>query len=110
MVTTSLADALFTPVQQRVLGLLFGQPERRFQSAELIRMADSGTGATHRLLTRLAESGLARVSMEGRQKYYQADPTSPVFHELVGVGLECPGLFLRVESGHRHVYEQECLR
>ena len=30
-----LADALFTPVQQRVLGLLFGQPDRRFQSAEL---------------------------------------------------------------------------
>ena len=31
----SLADALFTPVQQRVLGWLFGQPERRFQSGEL---------------------------------------------------------------------------
>ena len=92
MVTTSLADALFTPVQQRVLGLLFGQPERRFQSAELIRMADSGTGATHRLLTRLAESGLARVSMEGRQKYYQADPTSPVFHELVGLVRKTVGL------------------
>jgi hypothetical protein len=31
----SLADALFTPVQQRVLGWLFGQPDRRFQSGEL---------------------------------------------------------------------------
>lgn len=27
---TGLASVLFTPVQQRVLGLLFGQPERRF--------------------------------------------------------------------------------
>ena len=34
-----LAEALFTPVQRRVLGLLFGQPERSFQSAEVIRLA-----------------------------------------------------------------------
>ena len=54
-----LADVLFTPVQQRVLGLLFGQPERRFQSGELIRLANSGTGAVHRQLARLAEAGLA---------------------------------------------------
>lgn len=82
---TGLADALFPPVLQRVLGLLFGQPERRFQSAALIRLAGSGTGATHRVLQRLAERGLVRVSIEGRQKYYQANPESPVFDELVGL-------------------------
>jgi predicted nucleotidyltransferase len=91
-VTTTLADALFTPVQQRVLGLLFGQPGRRFQSVELIRMADSGTGATHRLLKRLADSGLVRASVEGRQKYYQANAESPVFDELVGLVRKTVGL------------------
>src|SRR5438270_2987590 len=50
---SAVASALFTPVQQRVLGILFVQPERRFQSAELIRLADSGTGAVHRELLRL---------------------------------------------------------
>lgn len=40
-----LDGALFTPVQQVVLGLLFGQPGRRFQSGERIRLANSGTGA-----------------------------------------------------------------
>ncbi len=49
-----LADALFTPVQQRVLGLLFGQPDRRLQSAELIRLARGGVGGVHRQLGRLA--------------------------------------------------------
>ena len=92
VVTTTLADALFTPVQQRVLGLLFGQPTRRFQSVELIRMADSGTGATHRLLKRLADSGLVRASVEGRQKYYQANAESPVFDELVGLVRKTVGL------------------
>jgi predicted nucleotidyltransferase len=77
-----LADALFSPVQQRVLGLLYGQPERRFQSAELIRLAGSGTGAAHRLLTRLADSGLVTVTRSGNQKHYQANRKSPIFTEL----------------------------
>jgi hypothetical protein len=91
-VSTALADALFTSVQQRVLGLLFGQPERRFQSVELIRLVGSGTGATHRMIKRLAQSGLVRESVEGRQKYYQANPDSPVFEELVALVRKTVGL------------------
>ncbi len=89
---SALVDALFTSVQQRVLGLLFGQPGRRFQSAEVIRRVRSGTGATHRLLKRLAKSGLVRVSEEGHQKYYQANVESPVFDELHGLILKTVGL------------------
>src|SRR5438552_17266340 len=80
-----LADALFTPVQQRVLALLYGQPERRFQSAELIRLAGSGTGAVHRQLQRLAAAGLVTVTRGGKQKYYEADKKSPIFRELRGL-------------------------
>lgn len=88
----TLADALFTPVQQRVLGWLFGQPERRFQSGELIRLANSGTGAVHRLLTRLAQTGLVTVARVGNQKHYQANPASPVFAELAGLIRKSVGL------------------
>jgi predicted nucleotidyltransferase len=79
---TGLADALFTPVQQRVLGLLFGQPDRRFQSAELIRLARGGVGAVHRQLGRLAATDLVTVTRSGNQKHYQARRDSPVFEEL----------------------------
>lgn len=89
---TGLADALFTLVQQRVLGLLFGQPKRRFQSAELIRLAGSGTGAVHRVLTRLADAGLITTVRQGNQKYYQANPDSPVFAELQGLVVKTVGL------------------
>ncbi len=77
-----LADALFTPVQQRVLGLLFGQPDRRFQSAELIRLARGGVGAVHRQLARLADTELVTVTRTGNQKHYQARRDSLVFEEL----------------------------
>ena len=81
----SLADALFTPVQQRVLGFLFGQPDRRFQSAELIRLAKGGVGAVHRQLVRLEKAGLVDVTRIGNQKHYQARRESPIFGELQGL-------------------------
>jgi predicted nucleotidyltransferase len=87
-----LADVLFSPIQRRVLGLLFAQPERRFQSAELIRLAGSGTGGVHRLLVKLAQSGLVLVEPVGNQKFYRANPGSPVFEELVGLVRKTVGL------------------
>ena len=54
----SLADALFTKTQQRVLGVLFGQPERSFYASELIRDAGTGSGAAQRELAKLEGSGL----------------------------------------------------
>ena len=84
--------ALFTPVQARVLGLLFGLPERRYQSAELIRLAQGGTGAVHRQLARLADAGLVTVTRSGNQKHYQARRDSPVFHELHGLVVKTVGL------------------
>jgi len=80
--TTGPVAALFTPVQWRVLALLFGQPDRRFQSAELIRLAKGGVGAAHRQLTRLAAAGLVTATRTGNQKHYQARRDSPVFAEL----------------------------
>src|SRR4051812_17761861 len=90
--STRLADVLFSPVQQRVLALLFGQPGRSFQSAEVITLAGSGTGAVHRQLIRLADSGLVTVTRVGNQKHYQANRDSPVFSELYGLVVKTIGL------------------
>jgi predicted nucleotidyltransferase len=95
---TGIAGVLFTPVQQRVLGLLFGQPERRYQGNELIRLAGSGTGAVHRLMTRLAESGLVTVERVGNQKHYQANRRSPVFEELRGLIAKTAGLAIPLRA------------
>lgn len=89
---SALAQALFSTVQLRVLGLLFGQPDRTFQSAELIRLANSGDGAVHRVLTRLAQSGLVSVTRIGNQKHYRANRESPIFEELHRLILKTVGL------------------
>lgn len=82
---TSLADALFTTTQQRLLALLFGQPSRSFFASELIELTGSGSGAVQRELKRLASSGLVTVKRIGKQKHYQANPDCPVFDELCGL-------------------------
>lgn len=90
--SVGFADALFTKVQQRVLGLLFGNPGRSFYANELIELAGSGTGAVQRELARLESSGLAKVTRVGNQKHYQANPGSPVYAELRGLVLKTSGL------------------
>lgn len=92
MALSQAADALFSPVQARVLGLLFGQPDRRFQGAELIRLARGGTGAVHRQLQRLEAAGMVETTRVGNQKHYQANRASPLFEELHGLVLKTVGL------------------
>ncbi len=89
---TSLADALFSTIQQRVLAYLFGQPERSFFATELIKLAGGGSGAVQRELARLEDSGLVVVTRLGTQKHYQANPKSPIFSELCGIAQKTVGL------------------
>lgn len=103
---SAVASALFTPVQQRVLGLLFGQPERRFQSAELIRLAGSGTGAVHRQLQRLEQAGLVSVERSGNQKYYAARKDAPVFAELQGLIVKTVGVVEPLRQALAAIAEQ----
>jgi len=90
--STSLSDALFSTVQQRVLAYLFGQPERSFFATELIKLAGGGSGAVQRELARLVDSGLVTVRRVGTQKHYQADPKSPLFAELCSIAQKTVGL------------------
>lgn len=89
---TSVADALFTKVQQRVLGMLFRNPSRSFYATEVIALANSGTGAVQRELARLESAGLVTVTRLGRQKHYQANAAAPVFAELRILMLKTSGL------------------
>jgi predicted nucleotidyltransferase len=90
--SAGLANALFTKVQQRVLGVLFGNPGRSFYANEIIALAGSGTGAVQRELAKLASVGLVTVRRQGNQKHYQANAVSPVFDELRGLVLKTFGL------------------
>lgn len=88
----SLAGALFSSTQQRVLGLLFGQPQRTFFATEVIARVGAGSGAVQRELKKLADSGLVTVTRVGNQKHYQANPASPIYRELCSLVRKTVGL------------------
>jgi predicted nucleotidyltransferase len=88
----TISDALFSKVRQRVLGLLYGQPDSDFHTNEIIRLTNSGTGAVQRELESLTSAGLVIVKQVGNQKRYQANRDTPFFAELRSIILKTFGL------------------
>lgn len=89
---TSISNVLFSGVQQRVLGLLFGQPDRSFYANEIAKLGKTGRGALQRELERMTASGLITMTVIGKQKHYQANKSTPIFNELRGIVLKTFGL------------------
>ena len=81
----SIASALFSDSQARVLRWLFGQPDRGFHLSELRRLTGLGSASVQRELNRLAEAGLVRTERVGNLRRFQANRKSPVFAELAGL-------------------------
>lgn len=81
----SIGSALFTKTQQRVLGLLYGTPDRSFYANEIIRWAGMGRGSVRRELDRMVAAGLLLTIRAGNQLRYQANADSPIYQELRGI-------------------------
>lgn len=92
MIKTNIGDALFTKTQQRVLSLLFGKPDQSFYTNEIIRWADMGKGTITRELEKLVSVGLIEMVRTGNQNHYQANPSSPIYEELLGIVRKSFGL------------------
>ena len=81
----TISSALFTDSQSRVLGRIFGQPERAYHLSELRRLTSLGSASLQRELNRLAAAGLVDVQAVGNLRCFQANPNSPVYAELVAL-------------------------
>lgn len=81
----SIATALFTDSQTRVLRWLFGQPGRGYHINELLRLTGLGSASLQRELKKLAEAGLVRSERVGNLRRFQANAESPVYGELVAL-------------------------
>ena len=87
----SMADALFTGTRQKLLRLLFGQPDRGFTLTELIELANAGRGAVQRETARLVAAGLVKTEGRNRGRLYRANAQAPIFEELQGIARKILG-------------------
>lgn len=89
---STLAEALFTTTQQRLLGLLYGEPARSFYLKELLRLTGMGVATIKRELDRMVEAGILTRTHVGNQHHYQADPACPIHAELAAIVRKTMGL------------------
>lgn len=99
MATTNVGDALFTKAQQKVLTLLFGQPEKSFYLNEVVRYAAMGKGVISRELAKLTAAGLLVISKQGNQNHYQANASAAIFADLKQIVLKTFGLVGLLQAG-----------
>ncbi|EKD98441.1 MAG: DNA polymerase subunit beta [uncultured bacterium] len=82
----SLANFLFTPGLQRVLGATLLHPDRSFTLRELLRLADSGRGSVQKQVDRLVEAGvLQEDARRGRQRSIKANTGFALYPELLSI-------------------------
>ena len=88
----SVAAALFSDSQARVLRWLFGQPHRSFHLRELRRLTGLGSASLQRELNKLADAGLVRSDRVGNMRKFQANAESPVYGELAALTRKALGI------------------
>lgn len=86
------SNVLFGKTRRRVLGLLFGHPERSFYLRQIVRQTGSAQGAVQQELDRLSRAGLLRRTTLGRQVHFQANRDAAVFPELHALLLKTAAL------------------
>src|SRR4029077_13143904 len=80
-----VATKLFAKLTRELLALLYGDPERSLYLRELVRLTGASPGAAQREVGELTKAGLLIRSRRGRQVFYQANRSTPVFAELRGL-------------------------
>lgn len=81
----SFGNVLFTKTQQKVLGLLLGQPERSFYLNEIVALSGMGKGTINRELVRMEAAGIIAKQKIGNQNHYRANQECPIYRELSGI-------------------------
>src|SRR5215469_1185109 len=79
----ALADVLFGKGRGAILGLLYEHPDQSFYYRQLAReLGDLSVGTIQRELDLLSQLGLIERSTLGKQVFYRANRSHPVFPEL----------------------------
>jgi predicted nucleotidyltransferase len=97
--TDGLAGALFGKTRRAILSLLYGRTDEEFYTRYILRIANTGHGAVQRELKHLSDAGIIRRTVRGHQVYFQANPDSPIFHELKSLILKTAGIGDALRAG-----------
>jgi predicted nucleotidyltransferase len=78
-------DALFSGVRRELLGVILLHPQKSWYLNQLVRHLGAAPSHLHRELHSLVEAGILTRRVEGRQTYFEANPSCPFLPELTGL-------------------------
>jgi hypothetical protein len=87
-----IAQALFTPAQQKLLGLLFVRVNQGFHLNEIMRLTGLGSASAQRELKRLHESGVIESERIGNVRRFRPNKNCIVYAELANLVKKTFGL------------------
>lgn len=87
-----LADVLFPRTKQRILGVLFSQPDRAVHLRELARIAGVNASSVQREMQKLVEAEIVTKVARGNLQEFQANRECPLFEELCGFARKTFGI------------------
>ncbi|CDG85594.1 helix-turn-helix domain-containing protein [Janthinobacterium agaricidamnosum] len=87
-----IAQALFSPAQQKLLALLFVRVNEGFHLNEIMRLTGLGSASAQRELRRLHDSGLITSERIGNVRRFWPNKESLVYPELSGLVQKTFGL------------------
>ena len=88
----SIADALFSNTQQKLLSALLLNSRERAYASELSKRFGVKPSTLQRDLARLTSAGILKMTRNGNRTYYQADEECPVFPELRSLLIKTAGV------------------
>lgn len=91
-VGSGIGEALFPKIRRKALALFLLNPDKRYYFREAVRLLGDTPGSLHRELKSLTAAGILSVEQIGMQKFYRANPESPVFDELKSIAEKTFGI------------------
>lgn len=90
--TPVLEQLLGSRLRARLLGWLLSHPGERYFVRQLASLLQEDSTNLSRELSRLEALGIVQGAREGLQKYFLANPNSPIYPELRGLVLKTSGV------------------
>jgi predicted nucleotidyltransferase len=94
----NLAAALFPGTKRKVLALFFLNPDQQYYFSEVARLTGTRQGVVQRELMTLTEAGILNSNKRGRQKFYSANRSNPIFPDLRNIVFKTFGVIGQIQK------------
>ena len=93
-----MINALFPGTKRKLRALCFLNTDRDYYFSEVVRATGTRQGVVQRELKTLADSGILSVVTRGRQKFYSANKTNPIFPDLRNIVFKTFGVIGQIRD------------